>query len=148
MAADDRLARGGVDPGPRAGLERVVGLAAGPPSPAPPGHLAPPPARPPGALRTAVYHRARVVEGAQQPPPRVRLEVRVLRHARADGRVGDLKQERVAGGAEQARTPGDPPGDSAARRDQLGRLLARGEERLPRGVVARASAGPGGPLVR
>jgi hypothetical protein len=51
----------------------------------------------------------------------------VLRDAVADGRVGDLEQQRVAGGREQPGIARDSPGDPAGRRDQLGRLLARGE---------------------
>src|SRR5439155_22334683 len=92
-----------------------------------------------GRPRPSVDHRAGVVERAQEPTPRVALELRVLAHAGADGRVRDLQQQGIAGGDEHAHIACAPVGD---------RLWARSEE-LP-GLAGREdrSTHPGADATR
>ena len=125
MPADDRLRQRRVHPGVGPRVEGVVADAVRP-------HALDPPCisrtrRPdlPGEVGSPVDHRAGVVERAQQPAPRVLLEVGVLAHPRPHRGVAHLQEQRVAGGGEEAGVARDPPGDPAARRDQLGRLPPR-----------------------
>jgi hypothetical protein len=47
----------------------------------------------------------------------------VLAHPGADGRVADLEEQRISGGGEEACIARNPPGDTAAGRDEPVGLL-------------------------
>src|SRR5207244_5631698 len=98
VRADDRLGKRRVDPGVGLRLERVVAATV---RPRPANLLVKrPDATPhlPGRMRTAVHHRAGVIERTQQAAPRIALALRVLADAGSHGRVGYLQQQRIARG--------------------------------------------------
>src|SRR3954451_17198740 len=102
VALHDGQRERGVDPGEGLGLHRVVALAVRRGAADRLVHPAHPSAEPAGLLRAAVDGAVDVVERPQQPAPRVLEEGRVLVHAVAHGRIGDLQERRVARRREQA----------------------------------------------